>query len=80
MNGPGSPWVNSHQMTINGKRDGFALEDLMAVADQIHNFRKEASEIMEAVQQSVSRWPEFTEQAGVPDTLTTTIQSNLRVL
>ena len=29
---PGNPWLDSHQMSINGKRDGFTVADLRAVA------------------------------------------------
>ena len=29
---PGNPWLESHQMSINGKRDGFTRADLRAVA------------------------------------------------
>jgi serine/threonine-protein kinase HipA len=29
---PGNPWLDSHQMSINGKRDGFSVADLRAVA------------------------------------------------
>ena len=39
---PGSPWVNSHQMSINGKREGFSRADLLAVAGQIREFQKKS--------------------------------------
>ena len=29
---PGNPWLDSHQMSINGKRDAFSVADLRAVA------------------------------------------------
>ncbi len=29
---PGNPWLDTHQMSINGKRDGFSVADLRAVA------------------------------------------------
>jgi len=44
-----SPWVNAHQMSINGKRDGFSREDLFAVAELIGNFKKESQQIFDEV-------------------------------
>lgn len=60
---PDSPWVGSHQMTLNGKRDQFVLEDLLAPAA---TFRQEARDIIETVREVVSRWPDYAAQTGVP--------------
>lgn len=76
---PGSPWVDSHQMTINGKRDNFTRADIRAVARLIGNFDKQALEIVEQVQEVVSSWSSYAQSAGVFTTLTRHIQSNLRL-
>lgn len=61
---PDSPWVSTHQLTLNGKRDDFTRQDLLAVAAQINHF-KEAEGIIDDITEVVSRWPEFAKQAGV---------------
>ena len=73
-----SPWVNSHQLSINGKRDHFKREDLMAVASVITNFR-EASKIIDRVTEVVSQWPEYTKKAGVFASLQDEVHKNLRL-
>ncbi len=61
---PDSPWVASHQLSINGKRDHFKRADLLAVAAAIGNFRT-ANDLIDEVLAVVSRWPEFAAEAGV---------------
>lgn len=75
---PGSPWVNSHQMSINGKRDNFYLDDLLAVGSLINNFRQ-ARQIIEHIADTVSRWTDYAAIADVFPALTTEIQKNLRL-
>ena len=60
---PGSPWVDNHQLTINGKRDHFTLDDLLGTVPQ--SLRKEAKGIVEKVTDSVSRWEDFAINVGV---------------
>lgn len=59
---PDSPWVNAHQLTLNGKRDHFVREDLLVPAA---TFRKEAVQIIEEVETAVGQWPNYAEEAGV---------------
>ncbi len=76
---PGSPWVNSHQMSLNGKRDNFSRDDLLAVAGQIGEFRTDAAGVVEEICDIVAMWPTYAEEAGVPVSLTEEVQSNLRL-
>lgn len=76
---PGSPWVNSHQMSLNGKRDNFILDDLLAVAGQIGEFKTEAKRIIEEVSDIVALWPTYAEEAAVPTSLADEIHGNLRL-
>ena len=76
---PGSPWVNSHQLSLNGKRDHFTVDDLLAVASQIGEFKTEARRVIEEISDVVARWPKYAEQAQVPASLAKEIQSNLRL-
>ncbi len=76
---PGSPWVDSHQLSINGKRDHFLREDLMAVAALIGNFKRHAPRVIEHVLEVVSQWPHYAARAGVFPALQAQIQQHLRL-
>jgi serine/threonine-protein kinase HipA len=56
-------WTNQHQMTINGKRDGFTRMDLLAPAKQFGV--KNANIIIEEVVESVSKWQKVAHANGV---------------
>jgi len=62
---PSGEWTASHQMTVNGKRDGFTLADLEAVARGAAMARGRAASIYEEVRAAVSWWCDFAEHAGV---------------
>ena len=72
----GSPWVNSHQLSINDQRDEFRKSDLLVVAG---TFIKEANEIIEEVTDVVSQWPSFAKEAGVFPEFAKQIQSMHRL-
>ncbi len=61
---PHGIWTNRHQMSINGKRDGFTRADLLGVGRSIGLARP--AEVLEEVVEAVARWPEFAREAGVP--------------
>jgi serine/threonine-protein kinase HipA len=62
---PGNPWLASHQMSINGKRDGFTVADLRAVAAVAGLKRGRAEAILGEVGEVVAGWPGVAEQVGV---------------
>jgi serine/threonine-protein kinase HipA len=64
---PSGPWTGTHQMSLNGKRDNFEAEDFVACARNAAMKRGRATDILREVQQAVSRWKEFAEEAGVPN-------------
>lgn len=74
-----SPWVNSHQLSVNGKRDHFVMDDLLAVGQLIGNFKREAPKIIEQVTEVVSAWPAYAQRAGVFDWLQEEVAKHLRV-
>lgn len=73
---PGSPWVNSHQLSINGKRGDFTRKDLLVVADK---FRREANTIVDEIIEVVSRWQDFAKDAQVDKAFAQRIASNHRL-
>ncbi len=56
---PTGSWTNRHQMSLNGKRDGFTLDDFKAAAETISMKRGRAETILDEVIEAVKRWPEF---------------------
>ena len=60
---PTGDWTNRHQMSVNGKRDKFVRDDLIAFAGVAGIKKKKANEMIDHVLDSVRKWPEFAEQA-----------------
>ncbi|MEW7999756.1 MAG: HipA domain-containing protein [Candidatus Thiodiazotropha endolucinida] len=76
---PDGLWTATHQMTLNGKRDSFALDDFRACAKSASMKRGRAEAIIAEVLNTVSNWSQFAEQAGVPALMRRQIQSVLRL-
>jgi serine/threonine-protein kinase HipA len=64
---PAGAWTRDHQMTLNGKRDGFVRDDFRACAKVAGLKRGRAEEILHQVIDAVERWPEFAAASGVPE-------------
>lgn len=60
-------WTSRHQMTINGKRDDFVIEDLRACAQSASIKRTRVGQIVEEVQSAVEQWPIFADEAGIAE-------------
>ena len=76
---PSGAWTSAHQMTMNGKRDGFTLEDFKACADAGSLKRGRAKSIINEVRKAVVRWPEFAAIALVSDDWIKKIKNALRL-
>ncbi|MCU1722528.1 type II toxin-antitoxin system HipA family toxin [Pseudomonas sp. 5P_5.1_Bac1] len=74
---PGNFWVGSHQMSINGKRDNFVLDDLLAVGSQVRGMN--AKQIIREVHDAVVRWPEIARGVGVAEVTVETIAKSHRL-
>jgi len=70
---PGGAWTATHQMSINGRRDGFSRADFSACA-KIGLLKKGRSDaILDEVRAAVARWPEFAAVAKVSQEKTAAI-------
>lgn len=76
---PQGAWTATHQMTLNGKRDGFTREDFNACANIAGLKRGRADTMLDEVCQVVSRWPAFAEQAGVAEQWVEQVRSHHRL-
>ena len=75
---PKERWTNRHQMSINGKQDGFTFKDLQIVADRMGI--KRGKEIIEKVVDTVSNWEKFAKESGVKAKHIKDIGANLLLL
>ena len=74
---PAGEWTNQHQMSLNGKRDNFTLDDLLMVGDSISI--PKPGEIIDEVLSSVKQWTTFARKAGVNQDIETEITRYHRV-
>jgi len=72
-------WTASHQMTLNGKRDGFTMDDFKQCANAAVMKRGRAERIVAEVTSAVARWPEFAAAANVDARWRAQIQEHLRL-
>ena len=76
---PSGSWTATHQMTLNGKRDGFTQEDFEACAKSALMKRGRAATIIDEVVAAVRRWSEFAAEAQLADEWRDKIQKTHRL-
>jgi serine/threonine-protein kinase HipA len=76
---PDGEWTARHQMSVNGKRDGFTREDLRACAKNTPMRRGRAEALLEEVCAAVRRWPEFASSARIPEKTQAAISAQFRL-
>ncbi len=76
---PGNPWLDSHQMSINGKRDGFTVADLRAVAAVGGLKRGRAEAILADVAGVLAGWSEIADEVGVDEQMAEQIARSHRL-
>jgi serine/threonine-protein kinase HipA len=72
-------WTARHQMSVNGKRDGFVIDDLLQCADTVSMQRTRARAIVAEVAAAVTDWPTHAAEAEVPERRAAAIEKNLRL-
>lgn len=77
---PGSHWVNSHWMSLNGKRDKFTRKDFHSFERLSPIFtRRRIDLVIEETTEIVSKWNELAAEHCVPDSLSKLVAGNLRL-
>lgn len=74
---PDGAWTARHQMSMNGKREDFSLEDFRACGRAASMKRGRAERIVAEVQDTVARWPDFADAAALPRDTRRKIQHTL---
>ena len=64
---PGGDWTARHQMSLNGKRDGFDRDDLLSFAKVGGIKKMRASQFLDKIAAAVADWPKLAAVGGVPD-------------
>jgi len=60
-------WTAQQQMTLNGKRDDFTLEDFERCAEAVSMKRRAARAIVEEVLNTVLSWRSYADEVGIPE-------------
>jgi len=60
-------WTSRHQMSVNGKREKFELDDLIAFGKTAGLKPTKARKIIESISSIVSQWIEFADECGVDE-------------
>lgn len=76
---PSGRWTGTHQMTVNGKRDGFVMSDIHAAGRSAGLKQGRAAALLEEVTDAVKRWPEFADRARLPGEIVEKIRSAHRL-
>jgi len=76
---PDGRWTATHQMTVNGKRENFTLEDFRSCANVALLKRGQEKTILTEVQDVVSQWPRYARDAGIPKPTREKIHKLLRL-
>jgi serine/threonine-protein kinase HipA len=76
---PGNPWLDAHQMSLNGRRDSFTVADIRAVARVAGLKRGRAETILAEVSDVVAGWREIAAEVGVDEQMAEQIARSHRV-
>ncbi len=77
---PDSPWVSSHWMKLNGKRDNFIREDFYSLKKISPIFTKQKiNQTINEITEHVSGWSDLAIEQSVPQSLIKVISNNLRL-
>ena len=76
---PSGLWTSSHQLSINGKRDNFVIDDFKTCAKTASMKRGRAETIIDKVTAVVSRWRDYADEVGVSPDQRDKIQNALRL-
>ena len=76
---PQGQWTQNHQMSLNGVRNNFSLENILQFARAIGLKKRTAMELVEQVMISVSNWDKYAEEAKIPTQAAKQIGKTLRL-
>ncbi len=72
---PAHRWVSQQCLSVNGKRQNITHDDLLHVASQIS--LKKGNDIINAIKETVERWPYYADQTEVAEKLKLAINNTI---
>lgn len=76
---PSGDWTHQHQMSVNGKRDGFDLDDLKAAGRVAGLKQGKVKSILSDIVDVAKKWPQYANKAEVFPQHEVSIKSALRI-
>ena len=76
---PSGAWTSRHQMSLNSKRDGLELEDLVAFGAVCGFKRRRTLSVVSEIAERVRDWPTYAGEAGVYEPDAERINGTLRL-
>ena len=76
---PHGQWTNRHQMSVNGKRDNFTMDNLYSLAQRADIKKGKAKKIIEEIKNVFSKWDNYAQKAGVLKDHQVEIKKHLRL-
>lgn len=77
---PDGAWTSQHQMSLNGKTDGFDLNDLLAFGKFADLKTVETKAIVADIRTAVEHWEQLCENAGVSAEMASRARSGFRLI
>ena len=75
----GSDFTRHHQLSINGKTQGFTMSDLKHLADYAGLPRGREKRILQQVLDAFSGWESLADELGIPESLKTHVLRTQRL-
>jgi serine/threonine-protein kinase HipA len=76
---PSGQWTSNHQMTVNGKKDNFTLEDFEMCGKAALLKRGEYKKILHEIKQVISHWRDYANKVGLSPNQRDKIEKTLRL-
>jgi len=76
---PKGDWTNKHQMMINGKRDNFVREDIIALGEVCGIKKGKVNKLIDKVISTFENWSQYAKKADVEENHQESIEKNLRL-
>lgn len=77
---PSGDRTGQHQMSLNGKRDGFEMADLLTFAKTASIKPSRAKSMISNISEAVANWPKYAQEAGVDEETTQRIGNAHRTI
>ena len=77
---PNGEWTSKHQMSLNGKREAFALDDLIKFGEKAELKKAQALKLIHKVEDVFSNWRTYAKKCQVFTSQTNDISKNIRKL